>query len=71
MKCPYFKREKGEVKKNLCMAEMATLGVAGDTYMPSEDEVIDFCLSDDGFKECHRFKWVEREKDKERLKHVF
>jgi hypothetical protein len=53
------------------MAEVATLGVAGDPYAPSNDEVIDFCLSDGGFKECQRFKWVEREKDKEKLKHMF
>jgi hypothetical protein len=71
LRCPYFKREKGEVKKTLCMAEVATLGVAGDPYAPSNDEVIDFCLSDGGFKECQRFKWVEREKDKEKLKHMF
>lgn len=71
MKCRYFKKEKGEVKKNLCMAEMAVLGVAGETYVPSTDEVFDYCLSDGGFKNCFRFQWVEREKDKETLKHTF
>jgi hypothetical protein len=53
------------------MAEMAILGDAGDTYSPSDDEVYDLCLSEDGFKNCSRFQWVEREKDKETLKHNF
>jgi len=53
------------------MAEMAVLGVAGETYVPSTDEVFDYCLSDGGFKNCFRFQWVEREKDKETLKHTF
>ena len=67
----YFKREKGEVKKNLCMSEMAILGVAGDPYVPSDDEVFDLCLSESNFSNCPRFKWVEREKDKEKLKQTF
>lgn len=71
MKCLYCKREKGEAKKNLCMAEMAILGVAGEIHTLSDAEVIDTCLSEDGFKNCSRFKWVERERDKERLKHTF
>jgi len=70
LKCRFFKREKGEVNKNLCMAEMAILGDAGDTYVPSDDEVFDICLSE-SFKNCSRFQWVEREKDKETLKHNF
>jgi hypothetical protein len=70
LRCPYFKREKGEVTKNLCMAEIATLGVAGDAYAPSENEIFDLCLSEN-FKDCSRFQWVEREKDKERLKSTF
>jgi len=71
LKCLYYKREKGETKKNLCMAEMAILGVAGDAYAPSDDEVFDLCLSESGFRNCSRFKWVEREKDKEILKHTY
>jgi len=71
LKCRFYKREKGEVSKNLCMAEIAILGDAGDTYAPSDDEVYDLCLSEEGFKNCSRFQWVEREKDKETLKHNF
>jgi len=71
LKCLYYKREKGEVTRNLCMADMAILGVAGETHVLSDAEVIDTCLSEDGFKNCSRFKWVEREKDKERLKRTF
>jgi hypothetical protein len=71
LKCLYYKREKGEVKKNLCMADMAILGVAGEAHVLSDSEVIDTCLSEDGFKNCSRFKWVQREKDKERLKRTF
>lgn len=71
MKCLYFKREKGEVKRNLCMSEIAILGVAGESHALSDDEVIDTCLSDTGFKNCPRLKWVEREKDKETLKNTF
>jgi len=71
LKCLYYKREKGEVKKNLCMAEIAILGVAGETIVISDAEAIDICLSEDDFKNCSRFKWVQREKDKERLKRTF
>jgi hypothetical protein len=71
LKCLYFKRENGEVKKNLCMAEVAILGVAGDAYDLSVDEVVDRCLSQEAFKNCSRFKWVIREKDKEALKCSF
>jgi len=71
LRCRFYKREKGEVNKNLCMAEMAILGEAGDTYTPSSDEVFDFCVSEGNFKNCSRFQWVEREKDKELLKHNF
>jgi hypothetical protein len=53
------------------MAEMAILGVAGEARMLSDVEVIDVCLSDDEFRNCSRFQWVEREKDKELLKHTF
>lgn len=71
MKCRFYKKEKGQVRKNLCMAEMAILGVAGEARMLSDVEVIDVCLSDDEFRNCSRFQWVEREKDKELLKHTF
>lgn len=71
MKCLYYKREKGEVKRNLCMSEVAILGVAGESQILSDDEVIDTCLSETGFKNCSRLKWVEREKDKETLKNTF
>lgn len=71
MKCRFYKREKGKVKKNLCMADMAILGVAGETHTLSDAEVIDLCLSEEGFKNCSRFKWVEREKDKEMLRRTF
>lgn len=71
MKCKFYKREKGEVKQNLCMAEIAILGDAGDACKLSADEVVDYCLSDDNFKNCTRFQWVEREKDKEILRHTF
>jgi len=71
LKCLYFKREKGEIRKNLCMSELAILGVAGDPYYPSDDEVFEFCLSEsNNFKNCPRLKWVEREKDKETLKNI-
>lgn len=71
MKCRFYKKEKGQVRKNLCMAEVAILGVAGEARMLSDTEVIDVCLSDDEFRNCSRFQWVEREKDKELLKHTF
>lgn len=71
MKCKYYEREKGEARTNLCMAEMAVLGVAGETQKISDVEVIDVCLSEDNFKNCERFRWVEREKDKETLKNAF
>lgn len=67
MKCRFFKREKGEVSRNLCMADMAILGEAGDPYGPSDDEVFDYCVSEE-FKNCHRFQWVQREKDKAMLR---
>jgi hypothetical protein len=53
------------------MAEMAILGVAGEARTLSDVEVIDVCLSDESFKDCNRFQWVEREKDKEILKSTF
>jgi hypothetical protein len=53
------------------MAEMAILGEAGDTYCLADSEAIDVCLSEAAFKNCTRFQWVEREKDKETLKHSF
>lgn len=53
------------------MAEMAILGVAGEARTLSDVEVIDICLSDEGFKNCSRFQWVEREKDKETLRSTF
>ncbi len=71
MKCRFYKREKGQVKKNLCMADVAILGVAGEPRTLTDVEVIDVCLSEDGFKNCSRFQWVEREKDKELLRHSF
>lgn len=71
MKCRFYKKEKGEVRKNLCMAEMAVLGVAGETQILSDTEVIDVCLAEDAFRNCSRFQWVEREKDKETLKNTF
>lgn len=71
MKCRFYKQEKGEIRKNLCMAEMAILGVAGEARTLSDVEVIDICLSDEGFKNCSRFQWVEREKDKETLRSTF
>jgi hypothetical protein len=71
LKCRFYKREKGEVRKNLCMAELAILGVAGEARTLSDVEVIDTCLSDESFKDCNRFQWVEREKDKEILKSTF
>jgi len=63
LKCRFFKREKGEHAKNLCMADIAILGEAGDPNDLSDDEVFDYCVSED-FKNCHRFQWVQREKDK-------
>jgi len=71
LKCRFYKQEKGEIRKNLCMAEMAILGVAGEARTLSDVEVIDICLSDEGFKNCSRFQWVEREKDKETLRSTF
>jgi hypothetical protein len=71
MKCRFYKREKNAACKNVCMAEMAVLGEAGDTYCVADSEVIDVCLSEAAFKDCSRFQWVEREKDKETLKHSF
>lgn len=71
MKCLYYKRQKGETAKNVCMSEIAILGVAGESQVLSNDEVIDTCLSETGFKSCPRLKWVEREKDKETLKNTF
>jgi len=71
LKCKYYKTEKGETRKNLCMAEMAVLGVAGETHVISDAEVIDVCLSEAAFRNCSRFQWVEREKDKETLKNTY
>jgi len=71
LKCRFYKKEKGEVRRNLCMAEMAVLGVAGETQILSDTEVIDVCLAEDAFRNCSRFQWVEREKDKEMLKNTF
>jgi len=62
LRCRFYKREK-EVKQNLCMAEVAILGEAGEPCKLSDDEVFDYCVSED-FKNCHRFQWVQREKDK-------
>lgn len=53
------------------MADVAILGVAGEPRTLTDVEVIDVCLSEDGFKNCSRFQWVEREKDKELLRHSF
>ncbi len=53
------------------MAEVAILGEAGDTYNPADSEAMDVCLSEADFKNCNRFQWVEREKDKESLKNSF
>ena len=53
------------------MAEVAIMGDAGDPYLPSDNEVIDVCLSEDDFKKCSRFQWVEREKDKETLRRTY
>ncbi len=69
MKCRFYKRER-EVKQNLCMAEVAILGEAGDPCTLSPDEVFDYCLSED-FRNCSRFQWVEREKDKATLRSQF
>jgi len=52
------------------MAEVAIMGDAGDAYLPSDNEVIDVCLTE-CFKNCTRFQWVEREKDKEILRHTY
>jgi hypothetical protein len=71
LKCRFFKREKGSSNKNVCMAEFAILGEAGDTYNPADSEAIDVCLSEVEFKKCNKFQWVEREKDKETLKSSF
>lgn len=71
LKCLYYKRQKGETMRNLCMSEMAILGVAGESQILTSDEVIDTCLSETGLKNCPRLKWVEREKDKETLKNTF
>jgi len=70
MKCRFYKRENGKVKQNLCMAELAILGEAGAPCVLSADEALDCCVSED-FKNCSRFQWVEREKDKEILKSTF
>ena len=70
MKCHFYKREKGEVRQNLCMAELAILGEAGDPCTLSADEALDCCVSEE-FRNCSRFQWVEREKDKEILKSTF
>ena len=70
MRCRFYKRQNGEVKQNLCMAELAILGEAGVPCKLSADEALDCCVSED-FKSCSRFQWVEREKDKERLKSTF
>lgn len=70
MKCHFYKRENGEIKQNLCMAELAILGEAGDPRIVTADEALDCCVSDQ-FKNCSRFKWVEREKDKEILRSTF
>jgi hypothetical protein len=51
--------------------EMAILGVAGETHIVSDAEAIDTCLLEEDFKNCSCFKWVQREKDKERLKRTF
>ncbi len=64
MRCKFFKREKGKVSRNLCMADVAIMGTAGDPYGPSDDEVFDYCVSEKDFRNCHRFQWVQREKDK-------
>lgn len=72
MKCRFFKREKKDDNcKNLCMAEIAIMGDAGDKYCPSDTEVIEVCLAEDNFKNCTRFQWVEREKDKEMLRRTY
>ena len=70
MKCRFYKRENGKVKENLCMAEVAIMGEAGDPRTLSADEVLDCCVSEE-FRNCSRFQWVEREKDKEMLKNTF
>ncbi len=71
MKCRFFKREKNDTCKNMCMAEIAIMGDAGDEYHPSDTEVIDVCLAEGNFKSCTRFQWVEREKDKEMLRRTY
>jgi hypothetical protein len=70
LKCRFYKREKGEIRQNLCMAELAILGEAGDPCNLSSDEVVDCCLTED-FRNCNRFQWVEREKDKVILRNEF
>jgi hypothetical protein len=52
------------------MAELAILGEAGDPCTLSSDEVVDCCLTED-FRNCNRFQWVEREKDKVILRNEF
>jgi len=52
------------------MAELAILGEAGDPCTLSADEALDCCVSEE-FRNCSRFQWVEREKDKEILKSTF
>ncbi len=70
MKCRFYKRENGTVKRNLCMAELAILGEAGDPRSVSADEALDCCVSEE-FRNCSRFQWVEREKDKTILRTQF
>lgn len=71
MRCKFYKREKDDSCRNVCMADMAILGEAGDTHCLCDSEVIDVCLSEVDFRKCDRFQWVEREKDKETLKNSF
>jgi len=69
LNCRFYKREK-EAKQNLCMAEIAILGEAGDPCNLSDDEVFDYCVPED-CKNCHRFQWVERKKDKAVLRNHY
>ena len=62
MKCRFFKRDRGSSSKNVCMAEMAILGEAGDTYCPADSEAIDICLSEVEFKNCNRFNGLNAKK---------
>jgi hypothetical protein len=70
LRCRFYTREKGEAKRNLCMAEVAIMGEAGEPCLLSCDEVLDRCVSED-FRNCSRFQWVEREKDKTALRTQF